>query len=53
VPSLPLPWIKRFVCYGKIRTTQERMIRLFNEFEFWTVREALLSLDIKIPNTNI
>ncbi|MDI7261270.1 MAG: polysaccharide deacetylase family protein [Thermodesulfobacteriota bacterium] len=38
---IALPWIKRFVCYGKIRTTEERMIRLLNDFEFSTVKEAL------------
>ena len=40
-PSLPLPWIKRFVCYGRIRTTEERMTRLLNDFEFSTMRRAL------------
>lgn len=37
-----LPWIKRFVCYGKIKTTEERMIRLLNDFEFTTIKEVLL-----------
>ncbi len=41
IPRIPLPWIKRFVCYGKIRTTEERMIRLLNDFEFTTVKEVL------------
>ena len=40
-PPVRLPWIKRFVCYGKIRTTEERMTRLLNDFEFSTIREAL------------
>lgn len=39
---IALPWIKRFVCYGKIRTTEERMIRLLNDFEFTTIKEVLL-----------
>jgi peptidoglycan-N-acetylglucosamine deacetylase len=41
-PKIALPWIKRFVCYGKIRTTEERMTRLLNDFEFTTVKKALL-----------
>jgi len=41
-PKIALPWIKRFVCYGKIRTTEDRMTRLLNDFEFTTVKEALL-----------
>jgi polysaccharide deacetylase family protein (PEP-CTERM system associated) len=41
LPTLPLPWVKRFVCYGKIKTTEERMIRLLNDFEFSTMKEAL------------
>ncbi len=40
-PSISLPWIKRFVCYGKIRTTEERMTRLLNDFEFSTMQRAL------------
>jgi polysaccharide deacetylase family protein (PEP-CTERM system associated) len=40
-PPISLPWIKRFVCYGKIRTTEERMTRLLNDFEFSTMRSAL------------
>jgi polysaccharide deacetylase family protein (PEP-CTERM system associated) len=40
-PPISLPWIKRFVCYGKIRTTEERMKRLLNDFEFSTIRRAL------------
>ncbi len=41
-PSVPLPWIKRFVCYGKIHTTEERLIQLLNDFEFTMVREVLV-----------
>lgn len=43
--SIPikLPWIKRFVCYGKIRTTEERLTRLLDDFEFSTIRETLLN----------
>ncbi len=40
-PPVHLPWIKRFVCYGKIRTTEERMSKLLSDFEFSTIREAL------------
>jgi len=40
-PSLPLPWVKRFVCYGKIKSTEERISRLLNDFEFSTVREFI------------
>jgi polysaccharide deacetylase family protein (PEP-CTERM system associated) len=41
--SLPvrLPWIKRFVCYGKVRTTEERITQLLNDFEFSTVKQSL------------
>lgn len=39
---ITLPWIKRFVCNGKIRTTEERMTRLLNDFEFTTARRVLL-----------
>jgi len=41
-PSIPLPWVKRFVCYGKIKTTEERMIRLFDDFEFGTIKEGFI-----------
>jgi polysaccharide deacetylase family protein (PEP-CTERM system associated) len=41
-PSIPLPWVKRFVCYGKIKTTKERMIRLFDDFEFGTIKEGFI-----------
>jgi hypothetical protein len=37
-PELSLPWIKRFVCRGKIKTTEERLTRLLEDFEFATVR---------------
>lgn len=39
--NVRLPWIKRFVCYGKIKTTEERMIRLLNNFGFTTIKEVL------------
>jgi len=45
-PNIGLPWIKRFVCYGKIRTTEERMIRLLNDFEFSTLRKASMRMEI-------
>jgi len=41
-PPITLPWIKRFVCYGKIKTTEERVTRLLNDFEFTTMRGILL-----------
>jgi polysaccharide deacetylase family protein (PEP-CTERM system associated) len=41
-PRIALPWIKRLFCYGKIRTTEERMIRLLNDFEFSTMRGVCL-----------
>lgn len=40
-PQVHLPWIKRFVCYGRIRTTEERITRLLDDFEFSGVREVL------------
>jgi len=33
-PRISLPLVKRFVCYGKIRTTEERMTQLLGDFEF-------------------
>ncbi|MDO9350844.1 MAG: polysaccharide deacetylase family protein, partial [Deltaproteobacteria bacterium] len=51
-PSIPLPWIKRFVCYGKIKTTEERMIRLLNDFEFISIKEFIYSKENKIPIQN-
>ena len=41
-PKIALPWVKRFVCRGKIWTTGDRITQLLNDFEFSTVREALL-----------
>jgi peptidoglycan-N-acetylglucosamine deacetylase len=38
-PGIQLPWIKRFVCRGRIRTTEERMARLLSEFEFIPIRD--------------
>jgi polysaccharide deacetylase family protein (PEP-CTERM system associated) len=52
-PPIALPWVKRFVCYGKIRTTEERMTRLLNDFEFSSIKETLLSMELKIPNSNV
>jgi hypothetical protein len=40
-PQISLSWIKRFVCYGKIRTTEERMTRLLGDFEFSTIGRGL------------
>jgi polysaccharide deacetylase family protein (PEP-CTERM system associated) len=40
-PKIALPWIKRFVCYGKIRTTEERMTRLLSDFEFSTIKSQI------------
>ena len=40
-PRTRLPWVKRFVCRGKIRTTEERMTCLLNDFEFTTIRNFL------------
>ena len=40
-PRIRLPWVKRFVCRGKIRTTEERMTRLLNDFEFTAIRNVL------------
>jgi polysaccharide deacetylase family protein (PEP-CTERM system associated) len=37
-----LPWIKRFVCYGRIKSTEERVTRLLDDFEFTTAREVLI-----------
>lgn len=41
-PPVALPWIKRFVCHGKIRTTEERLTRLLGDFEFTMMRKVLL-----------
>ena len=41
LPKVNLPMVKRFVCRGKIRTTEERMTLLLNDFEFSSVKEAL------------
>jgi hypothetical protein len=51
-PRIALPWIKRFVCYGKIRTTEERMIRLLNDFEFISIKNFILTEEYKIPIQN-
>jgi peptidoglycan/xylan/chitin deacetylase (PgdA/CDA1 family) len=47
-----LPWIKRFVCYGKIRTTEERMNQVLSDFEFGSIREFLSSENNKLPFQN-
>jgi len=52
-PPLRLPWIKRFVCYGKIKTTEERITRLLSEFEFSSVREALQGKEANGPTPPI
>ena len=41
-PKIRLPWIKRFVTHGKIKTTEERLVRLLNDFEFTTIRGILV-----------
>jgi len=41
-PKVDLPMVKRFVCRGKIRTTEERMTRLLDDFEFASIKEAFL-----------
>jgi hypothetical protein len=51
-PRIALPWIKRFVCYGKIRTTEERMIRLLNDFEFISIKNFILNEEYKTPIQN-
>jgi polysaccharide deacetylase family protein (PEP-CTERM system associated) len=38
-PNIPLPLVKRFVCRGKIKSTQERLERLLDEFRFGAIRE--------------
>jgi polysaccharide deacetylase family protein (PEP-CTERM system associated) len=41
-PEIRLPWMKRFVCRGKIRTTEGRITRLLNDFEFTTIKNVLI-----------
>jgi len=38
-PDIPLPLVKRFVCRGKIKGTEERVERLLDEFRFGPIRE--------------
>jgi len=38
-PRIPLPVSKRFVCHGKIRSTEERLERLIADFPFGAIRE--------------
>jgi peptidoglycan-N-acetylglucosamine deacetylase len=47
-PKIRLPWIKRFVTRGKIRTTEQRLVRLLSEFEFTAIRN-ILSDNISSP----
>lgn len=42
-PHIRLPWIKRFVCYGKIKTTEERLKKVLRDFEFSSIRDFLYS----------
>jgi polysaccharide deacetylase family protein (PEP-CTERM system associated) len=38
-PRIPLPLVKRFVCRGKIKSTEERVERLLGEFPFGAIRQ--------------
>lgn len=38
-PKIPLPMVKRFVCRGKIKSTEERVERLLGDFPFGAIRE--------------
>jgi polysaccharide deacetylase family protein (PEP-CTERM system associated) len=38
-PKIPLPLVKRFVCRGKVRSTEERLKRLLGDFPFGAIRE--------------
>jgi len=38
-PRIPLPLVKRFVCHGKIKSTEERVERLLGDFPFGAIRE--------------
>ncbi len=49
-PGIRLPWIKRFVCRGKIRTTEESMVRLLSEFEFTPIRDFLSHKACPLPS---
>ena len=40
-PEMNLPWIKRFVCRGKIKTMEERLARLLSDFEFASISEFM------------
>ncbi len=48
-PPVRLPCIKRFVCYGKIKTTEERMGQVLSDFEFGSIRDFLSSHHPPIP----
>lgn len=39
-PKIPLPLVKRFVCRGKIKSTEERLARLLGDFPFGAIREV-------------
>jgi hypothetical protein len=39
LPRIPLPLVKRFVCRGKIKGTEERVERLLGEFPFGAIRQ--------------
>jgi polysaccharide deacetylase family protein (PEP-CTERM system associated) len=38
-PKIQLPLVKRFVCRGKIKSTEERLERLLGDFPFGAIRE--------------
>jgi hypothetical protein len=38
-PNIRLPLAKRFVCHGKIKSTEERLERLLGDFPFGPIRE--------------
>ncbi len=48
-PPIRLPLIKSFVCYGKIRTTEERMEQVLSDFEFGSIKDFLFSKNHSIP----
>lgn len=45
LPRMRLPLIKRFVCYGRVRHTWEKFLRLIDEFEFTSVEAVLMNYD--------
>jgi polysaccharide deacetylase family protein (PEP-CTERM system associated) len=40
-PKIRLPLVKRFVCRGKVRSTEERVERLLEDFSFGAIREII------------